>query len=481
MTTTYEYKIKPQGEVLRQFYLDRSRVSIIRGPLGSGKTIQTIQKILKIMCEQEPNAQGVRQTRWIAIRNTYSDLFNTTIKDWKGVCGHLGKFNEGGNKPPSQQLKFQIEDGTIVEAEMIFLALDRADSEKKLRGTQITGFWLNETKELNKKIVDMADSRHGRYPEYPTWRGMIGDTNSPDDDHWLYKIAEEEKPELWKFFVQPGGVIRDGVDSIGRIKWKPNPKAENIKNLPKGYYETMLAAKKDSWISVNLANEYGSDFDGKPIYPDYNDKLHCMSFEFIPEVPIYRGWDFGVPACALTQYTPKGRLIVRREFTSKQTMGIDRFAEHVLNECAIYHEYEFIDVGDPSGDNKSLQREGETCFTILRDKGIAIEEAPTQNPLIRQESVRYFLNQLIEGRPAFILHPDCKVMRKGFNGGYCLRRIQVTGDEKYTDKPDKHNPYSHIQDALQYIATYIRQATGIEEEEEFEVTLESGRSQIGGY
>ena len=35
---------------------------------------------------------------------------------------------------------------------------------------------------------------------------------------------------------------------------------------------------------------------------------------------------------------------------------------------------------------------------------------------------------------------------KGFQGGYCYRRMQVSG-ERYDDKPDK-NMYSHIHDAL---------------------------------
>ena len=40
--------------------------------------------------------------------------------------------------------------------------------------------------------------------------------------------------------------------------------------------------------------------------------------------------------------------------------------------------------------------------------------------------------------------------RAGFQGGYCYRRMRVTGDERYTDKPDK-NRYSHVHDGLQYL------------------------------
>ena len=460
-------------------------MNVIRGPLGSGKTIESCLLVLKLMCEQEAGNDGVRRTRFYAVRNTYSDLLGTTVKDWLSLHENLGVYKGGGQSAPEHKLDFDLDDGTRVASEMIFLALDRPADVRKLRGTQPTGFWANELKELSYDVVMMMDGRVGRYPNIkdggvePTWCGMIADTNSPDTDHWLYKLIEE-KPEGWAFHHQPGGVIKQGRKPNGKINWVMNPDAENINNLPKGYYDR-LGGKTDDWIAVNYANEYGAVFDGKPVYPDYSDVLHCREFEFLPNIPIYRGWDFGVPACALAQYTPKGRFIIRREFTSEKTMGIDMFAEHVRNECAVLKSqgYEFIDIGDPSGDNKSMGREGETCFSILREKGIDIEPGPTQNPQVRQDSVRYFLNRLIEGQPAFMVHSDCKVLRKGFQGGYCLRRIQVAG-EKYADKPDKHNPFSHVQDVIQYIASFIRMGYD-DEEEEFESYEDSGQSKIGGY
>ena len=476
-----EYHVKPQGDVLAAFAADRSIVSIIIGALGSGKTIQTCQKIFQLMTEQEPNAQGVRQTRWCAIRNTYADLLSTTMKDWLALYGELGAHTKGGLEPPTHRLKFQLEDKTTVESEIIFMALDRDDAVRKLRGMQLTGVWPNELKELAKAVIDMADLRHGRYPENPTWHGMICDTNAPDTDHWLYRLAEEERPNDWTIFKQPGGLKKVGVLEGGKINWVINPLAENIQNLPKDYYIRGMQGKSDDWISVNLANEYGFVSDGKPVYPEYNDALHCLEFEFIKGTPIYRGWDFGVAACVLAQYTPKGRLIVRHEFTATQTMGIDTFADHVLNGTAGLRAkgFEFIDVGDPSGANRAMTDE-KTCFGILHDKGILIEPS-IQNPLARQEAVKYFLGRLIEGRTAFAVHPDCKVLRKGFQGGYCLRRIKVAG-EKYTDKPDKHNPYSHPHDCLQYIAAFIRADYTPDDdwEEEYD-SFDDGANKVTGY
>ena len=187
--------------VLDAFMACRERVSCIMGPLGSGKTYGSVQRILAQMTEQEPNAQGIRPTRWLAIRNTYPDLMGTTVKDFQSIFEGLGKMKMGGLEPPTFFVDFNLEDGTRVKSEVIFLALDRDDAVRKLRGYQVTGVWFNETKELVKSVVDMADLRHGRYPSVasggvrPTWNGMIGDTNAPDEDHWYFNMAEEVKPK----------------------------------------------------------------------------------------------------------------------------------------------------------------------------------------------------------------------------------------------------------------------------------------------
>ena len=195
-----EFRHKAQGDVLAQYQQSWSRVTFIKGPLGSGKTIQSCLKIFTAMCTQKSNSEGIRPSRWYAIRNTYPDLTTTTIKDWLALFGELGRYTGGGMEPPTQRLDFDLDDGSRVKADIVFLALDRVDAVKKLRGSQVTGFWLNEVKELSKPVIDMADLRHGRYPSTanggvaPSWHGMIGDTNAPDSDHWYYRLAEESRP-----------------------------------------------------------------------------------------------------------------------------------------------------------------------------------------------------------------------------------------------------------------------------------------------
>lgn len=452
---TLEYRIKPQGETLAKYANSWGRVEAIMGPLGSGKTVQSCQKLFMAMCRQEPNDQGVRPSRWLAIRNTYPDLTSTTIKDWLELYQDLGRYVGGGLEPPTHHLEFGLPDGSTVKSQVIFLALDRPDAVKKLRGIQCTGFWLNEMKELPKPVVDMADLRHGRYPSMaagginPTWHGMIGDTNAPDEDHWYYELAEVVKPEGWNFYRQPGGVT-----AIGNDKFKPNEYAENIGNLPDGYYTKGMAGKSIDWIKVNLANEYGYVSSGKPVYPEYVDSVHCMQEEYKPDpaLPIILGMDFGrTPACAFLQQLPIGRYVGFDEFCSDD-MSASSFAPELKRYIdENYAGYEFArGGGDPAG-GQGGQATDDTPFSILRDNQIdCVFPTETNDPLVRRSAIINPMKELaMDGRPRFMISPKCKMWRKGLQGGFCYKRIQIAGDERYHDKPDK-NKYSHICEAGEY-------------------------------
>ena len=57
---------------------------------------------------------------------------------------------------------------------------------------------------------------------------------------------------------------------------------------------------------------------------------------------------------------------------------------------------------------------------------------------------------MIDGQPAYLLSREgCPVLRKGFINGYVFKRLSVTGDERYQDKPNK-NKFSHPHDGQQY-------------------------------
>lgn len=459
-----EYSYKPQGETLDAYLRCTDQRAFIMGPLGSAKTNASCWKAFKIMVNQAPGRDGVRRTRIAAVRNTYSDLLSTTAKDWIEMFGPLGRFVQGGREPPCHTLRFKLPPArpgakaTTVEAEMVFLALDREEHVKKLRGMQLTAGWLSETKELPFGVVEMLDLRVGRYPRAdgvePTWYGIFGDTNACDTDHWYYRMAEEMRPDGWKFFRQPGGVMRSTPDS----PWRLNPDAENLRNLPGAwgdYYVKGTQGKDDTWILVNLANEYGFVADGKPVYPNYVDGLMCREFELNQHLGIYVGIDFGLtPAAIIGQRTMDGQWRIRHELVTEDT-GIHRFAD----ELNAFMQKNYLGwtingvYGDPAGGQRQAGDVDEsTCFQIMAAKGIAAVAAPGNNDIVlRTEAFAAPMRRLVRtGEPGMLIHPDCKVLRKGCQGGYAYKRVKVVGEERFRDLPDK-NKYSHPCDAGQYM------------------------------
>ncbi len=276
-----------------------------------------------------------------------------------------------------------------------------------------------------------------------SWEGMWLDTNPPDSDSKWYKYFEERNhdPERVRIFKQPSGL---------------SPQAENISGLNNpNYYSNLAYGKDPEWVKVYIQGEYGFVIDGKPIYPEYNDRVHCKEVDPIPGLPVLRGWDFGLtPSCVFAQVLPDGRFLVFNELVS-DNMGIDEFSDDVLEHCnrAFRHEtVEFEDWGDPAG-TKRVETDTRSAFDIMHSKRIMVEGS-IQNPVMRWESVKKPLRTLTSGEPQFILHPRCRALRKGFMGGYHRRRLLVPGAERFTSQADK-NEYSHPHDALQYITVKL--------------------------
>lgn len=291
------YTAEPTAQ---QFHKSRDFVRGILGPIGSGKSVACIMEILSKAIEMPPGLDGIRRSRWACIRNTYPELKSTLIKSWQdwfpdSVCPIRWDVPITGNIKIAD-----IGDGTGLDFEAVFLAIDKPQDVKKLLSIEFTGVWLNEAKELDKAVLDMATGRVGRYPSKKSfgpgitpWSGVIMDTNPMDEDHWYYRLAEEERPIGYRFFRQPGAVIyRDG-------KYYPNPAAENIKNHTNGfdYYMRQIPGKQHEWIRVYVMGDYGCVIDGRPVYPEYTDTVHCSSEVNLTPIkgsPLMLGWDFGL-------------------------------------------------------------------------------------------------------------------------------------------------------------------------------------------
>ena len=105
--------------------------------------------------------------------------------------------------------------------------------------------------------------------------------------------------------------------------------------------------------------------------------------------------------------------------------------------------------GDTYG-NTASQTDKRTPSEILEGMGLSIELPIMEGgPNIRREALNAPLCRMIDGEPGLLIDPSCRVIRKGLSSKYIYKRMQVIGDEKYHDKPDK-NFWSHICEAAQH-------------------------------
>ena len=449
------------------FHLDTSPVRGMMGPVGSGKSTGCCADIMAHSVTQPVDSTGRRRSRWAVIRNTYRELSDTTVQTWldwfpEEVCGN---FNKG---EMTHEVRLRLPDDTEMELDVMFRALDKPRDVKKLLSLELTAAWVNEAREIPKAIIDMLQLRIGRFPSYRDarfqpaaaafeklravnpdiqihdldmvelggyWSGLIMDTNPPDEDHWWYKIFEDERPPSWRLFRQPSGL---------------GPDAENLQNLKPGYYQ-QTAGKSADWIKVYFEGEYGFVSDGKPVYPEFTDSFHVTEWATpLPGVEIRVGLDFGLtPACVFLQQDVTGRWRAIDELVSED-MGIGRFSQLLNSKMqADYRDFKFSFFGDPAGDQRA-QTDERTPFMILAANGISAIPARTNDFNLRREAVADPLMRIIDGKPQLAIHPKCRQLRKGMAGKYCYKRVQIIGDERYHDKPDK-GIYSHVCEALQYV------------------------------
>jgi hypothetical protein len=443
-------KYEPAGAVVSAFHRSNAFVRGLRGPVGSSKTSACVMEAFTRSCEQVPSG-GVRRVRGAILRNVYGELKSTTIKTFSEWLPFM---TMRWDTPISARGMLPLGDGTTLDLEVMFIAIDRPEETGKLRSLELTWAWMNEASEMAREVFDMVTQRVGRYPPMkyggPTWTGVMMDTNAPDTDHWYYKFAEVDRPEGFEFFDQPPGVLPDGDG------WKVNPEAENLANLPAEYYTRMLAGKRREWIKVFLANEYGTFVDGRPVYPEYADDVHTSKkpLGVLLGLPIIVGLDYGrEPAAVFIQITPRGQLRVIDELYGWD-IGVGAFAEDILKPhiALHYRGKEILFVGDPAGMAK--ESDERSAFDVLASHEIVAVPAHTNRLMGRLEAVRHYLGRMVDGQPALLVDPKCERVRKGFLGKYHYKRVQV-GFERYKDTPEK-DEYSHPADALQYAALYAR-------------------------
>lgn len=442
----------PPGPVAAAFMQDRSTLSAIMGPMGSGKTSAVIMKAMSRAGDMKPSKiDNVRYYKLGVVRNTYTDLKRTTMKSIESWFGDQGQWGGGGSSSEPPFFKVDVgpfPDGSMANIWFEFVGLDTHNIEQLAKGWEITDYWLNEGDLLDRDVLTFVDGRAGRYPSAihgkpDFYCGMI-DYNAPDMENYLYLIFEEEKPEGYRLFKQPGGRAAN---------------AENINNLPAGYYERLCKGKEDWWIRRNVDNNYGYSRDGKPVYSEYRDDFHCSTSELMPVEGIVIKIDFDQglhPAATLRQTMANGQVRILDElYSEKGATGLCGDLKKLLNSDKYRGFKAKGGLADPSAAKRSEDDTESWVDCVNRHMGWVgsdqLRLAETNDPDKRQAAVRNKLKTNVDdGRPGLLISSTCKVTRKGFNSDYRFKRKRVAGKPSYDENPEKKFPVSDVHDSIQY-------------------------------
>ena len=433
------------SKTLEPFLLCNAFVSLISGPVGSGKSSAAMLKIAYHAAKMRKGRDGVRRSRAVIVRNTNQMLSDATIPTFmtwfpEGPAGSFARTDK--------RFFLRFDD---VECEVLFRGLDDANDVRRLLSLECSFGILDEYREIHPDIFNALQGRVGRYPSVANG-GCVDDSGEPNHHIWgatnapdadtFWEEYMSSPPKTAKIFMQPSAMSEEA-------DWK--------ENLVRGYYETLAEGKSEDWIDVYINNKFGRSLSGTPVYqktffPDF----HIAPDEIKPlansSYPITIGLDFGrTPAAVFMQRDPRGRVLVLSEITS-DNMGIETFITAKLNPhiANTYPGYQFVCAPDPAGFMKQQLNEM-TLVDALKDAGFKCVKPPSNDPVKRISAVERLLSQQVEGKAMFLVDPRCKDIIKGFRSGY---RYKVKKNGELEDKPDK-NESSHVHDALQYGSAVI--------------------------
>lgn len=434
------------------------------GPVGSGKSSACVTEILRRAAQQKPGPDGVRRSRFAVIRNTYGQLADTTRKTFEQwipatVGGkRLGTWNE-------QRFTFTMEfihdDGKgtkhPLHCEVLFRALDRPEDVKKLLSLELTGAYINEAREVPKHVLDVLETRIGRYPSKAeggaSWSGIWMDTNPWAAGHWGAKLFAKLGPrDGYALFRQPGG---------------RSERAENVENLPAGYYERLCTGKSKEWVRVYVDGEDASGDEGAvwgTWLADLERRGDLGGFDH-PKSGIFTSWDLGKSDATAIWFW---------RFRERQMLQGDRYVPVRTVDVVDYYENHNQGLDHYFGviEGKNYRYLKHYLPHDARAETLATQQTVVERCLERWgaehvgitphiglddgiDAARWLLEQPTR------IHERCGVAgRFDYSGVDVLRSYRFQWDEKNQcfSKTPIHNFASHGADAFRYLAVIARQA-----------------------
>jgi len=400
---------------------------------NSGKSVAMVMEILRRASEMPPSSDGVRRSRCVIVRNTLQQLKSTCLVTFMEWLRPIARWKVSD---ATIYLEFTPADGIPVYCEVLLLPLDTPENQQRLLSLELTFAWVSEFREIPLEIVQAVFSRCGRYPSRANledyWYGVAGETNSFSEDSDYYQFLEVDPPSNVDYFIQPGGMDSD---------------AENRENLPKRYYEDLIEANDEAWVSQYVHNQITESLSGQAVFAkSFKPDFHITDNRLYPRpgAPIIIGMDTGRnPAAVFGQMDVRGRLLVFGSVYA-ENVGMEKFLATVVKPFIAERfqgSGEFVVSIDPAARQRSQVGE-ESVKDAVQRLGFSVHIAPTNDISPRLRAVERFLNTQVDGKAGLLFERMTnETLIRALKTDYRYKRMK-SGDLE--EKPDKGHPESDL-------------------------------------
>lgn len=383
----------------------------------------------------------------IIIRDTWVNLEATTQQEFFEWFGAFGVY-----KASTKVFTWKVagfNNGTLR-----FMGLDDPSDASSLQSLAIAGFLMDEPAPaaesggISEDIFDVALARR-RQKGMKYYIAKLAQ-NNPDENHWTYRR-----------FVDPG-TIPTPQDKLlpeqasGFTLWHTD-QAENLKNLPPGYYESLRNqwSHRPDFVQRFVEGQFGYISKGQKVTPEWSDNVHLTTgLAPIKGSQLWLLWDFGLnPTCVITQVTPMRHWNMIESFVGDGIGVEELITMHVKPTLeSTYKGFIWGHVGDPMGKMREQSSSKRSAVKVIKkelggkwfDGPVRIEE--------RISPLKAALRQLVGGKGMIQVDRDkCKEVYLALRGGW---HYHIARSGLVSENPQK-DEHSHPGDAVSYGAAKL--------------------------
>jgi hypothetical protein len=491
------------GPISEAFYWSNADVHGIQGPVGSGKTTTVMKSRLRRAIQMPRSTKdGVRRYKVLFIRETYRQLWSTTIPSYlETFPKDLGEWSGGRGDPVTHRIRFEDAHGAI-EFTAEFMAFgDNIISS--MRGVQTTDIVLNEADTMPVDVLTVGIGRIDRFPARDHFAGLaahlqsygqiVCDLNAPDEDNWTFTTFHDSD-ERERLSDELTAAMQADEDAAARharrapVAVKPiviafsnqpgygQTGCENLQNLSASYYPRQIAAMRlagrGDMIARLVHNKVVYLKAGDPVFAEqFNARIHVAetTIAYDPRLPVEIGLDQGFKGAAVIAQRAgfyRWRILCELHLPDKRTMAHDfglKLRALLAERCPGAEDvFAFGDMAGEHGASHAADENATWNMLVGRAAGFNVrpQRIGTNRIQPRLEAVRAALEAPLEqGAPGLLLDPSCKFLRRGFAARYVwAEETDKNGDKRKV--PDKSKTEANVMDGLQYLLLSQHNAMG---------------------